>query len=400
MTTEDRRLIEDYLPLDELNAIAAKEMKHPKHPMAMVHYWPARRPNTAARAAVYATLVPAPRTDAEREAAKLFVAKLAAYKPDARTVTEARERIRKAHGDRAPKVLDLFAGRGVIPLEATRLGCESHAIDYNPVAHLIELCTLVYPQTFGAGLADDFQHWGKVILDRMQREIGDLYPLVEIPETGEVAQQAQLFGSGNPELDRQTEPVAYIWARTVPCRRPGCAAPVPLVRQAWLRKKGGAVAAMPRIEKGNRLCWDIVSGNSVHEVSQQTEQTGAGQAVCVACNTPASTEHVKEMAAAKQIRESLAAVVVQGPRSKLYLSPDATLVPCEKEIERRLWVLESDLGYERPNESLQGKLRDQLPAYGVERYCNLFTPRQLLVLFTLEPLAKLLRRPDLGVELG
>ena len=281
-------------------------------------------------------------------------------------------------------MLDLFAGRGVIPLEAARLGCESHAIDYNPVAHLIELCTLVYPQTFGAGLADDFQHWGKIVLNRMRREIGGLYPSVEIPETGEVTHQTQLFGGGNVGVrDRQAEPVAYIWARTVPCRRPGCAAPVPLVRQAWLRKKGGAVAAIPRIEKGNRLCWDIVSGNSVHEVSQQTEQTGAGQAVCVACNTPASTEHVKEMAAAKQIRESLAAVVVQGPRSKLYLSPDATLVPCEKEIERRLRVLESDLGYERPNESLQGKLRDQLPAYGVERYCNLFTPRQLLVLFTL-----------------
>ena len=383
MTANDRRLIEDYLPLDELNAIASREKLHPRRYVELVHYWPARRPITAARAAIYATLVSAPKNGAEREEAKSFVTRLAAYKPDAKTVSEAREQLRETHGGRAPKVLDLFAGGGAIPLEAARLGCESHAIDYNPVAHLIELCTLAYPQTFGAGLADDFQHWGKIVLDRMQREIGDLYPPVEIPETGEVAQQAQLFGSGNSELDRQAEPVAYIWARTVPCRRPGCAAPVPLVRQAWLRKKGGAVAAVPRIEKGSRLCWDIVSGNSVHEVSQQTEQTGAGQAVCVACNTPASTEHVKEMAAAKQIRESLAAVVVQGPRSKLYLSPNATLVPCEKETERRLQVLESDLGYERPNESLQGKLRDQLPAYGVERYCNLFTPRQLLVLFTL-----------------
>ena len=35
-----------------------------------------------------------------------------------------------------------------IPLEALRLGCEAHAIDLNPVAHLIELCTLVYPQRY------------------------------------------------------------------------------------------------------------------------------------------------------------------------------------------------------------------------------------------------------------
>ena len=48
-----------------------------------------------------------------------------------------------------PKVLDPFAGGGAIPLEALRLGCEAHAIDINPVAHLIELCTLVYPQKYG-----------------------------------------------------------------------------------------------------------------------------------------------------------------------------------------------------------------------------------------------------------
>ena len=53
-----------------------------------------------------------------------------------------------AKGD-APKVLDPFAGGGAIPLEALRLGCEAHAVDLNPVAYLIELCTLVYPQKYG-----------------------------------------------------------------------------------------------------------------------------------------------------------------------------------------------------------------------------------------------------------
>ena len=42
MTEADRRLIEDYLPLDALNAISAKEKKHPKHPVVFVHYWPTR----------------------------------------------------------------------------------------------------------------------------------------------------------------------------------------------------------------------------------------------------------------------------------------------------------------------------------------------------------------------
>ena len=392
--TSDRRLIEDYLPLDALNAIASREKLHPRRYVELVHYWPARRPITASRAAIYAALVSAPNSDEERQDAASFVTKLAAYEPNAATVSEAGERIRALHDGRTPKVLDLFAGGGAIPLEAARLGCESHALDYNPVAHLIELCTLVFPQTFGPELADDFERWSRVVLERMQVDIGDLYPTIRISESDDtVASQITLFGNRASESDpvRQADPVSCIWARTVPCRRPGCAASVPLVRQAWLRKKGGAIAAVPRIEDGSRLCWDIVSGASVREVSPQEKQTGAGQAVCVACNTPASTDHVKEMATAGRMGESLAAVVGALPqkgrrskrRPKLYLPPDATSMLSENEIEQRLADIERELSYARPAETLQGKLRDQLPAYGVEYYYELFTPRQLLVLFTL-----------------
>ena len=394
MTIDDRRLIEDFLPLDVLNAIASKEKHHPRRYVELVHYWPARRPTTACRAAIYAALAPAPRTEAERVEAASFVANLAAYKPDPGTVSEARKRIKTLHGERTPKVLDLFAGGGAIPLEAARLGCESHAVDYNPVAHLIELCTLVYPQTFGPSLADDFQRWSAVILERLSNDIGDLYPPIETPHTEEVARQDMLFGNANPASGTRAEPVAYIWARTVPCRRPGCQAPVPLVRQSWLRRKGGAIAAVPRVEDGVRLRWDIVSGSSTEAVSPQTEQTASGQAVCVACNTPAPADHVKEMAVAGRMRESLAAVVAALPpskpkgrrRRKIYLSPDAattTAVPVPTDIEQRLVAFEAELGVTRPSLELQGKLRDQLPAYGFETYDALFTPRQLLVLLTL-----------------
>lgn len=73
MKLEDRRLIEDYLPLDAINAIASKEKLHPRRYVELVHYWPARRPITACRAAVYAALAPAPRDDEERDRAASFV---------------------------------------------------------------------------------------------------------------------------------------------------------------------------------------------------------------------------------------------------------------------------------------------------------------------------------------
>ncbi len=385
MKNEDRRLIEDYLPLDTLNAIASKEKLHPRHYVSLIHYWPARRPTTACRAAIYAALVPAPSTDKEREEAASFVTKLAAFKPDSKAIKEARDRIQKHHGGLAPKILDMFAGGGAIPLEAARLGCESHAIDYNPVAHLIELCTLVYPQTFGPSLADDFQRWSQVVLDRMRQELRDLYPSVQIQKNKEVVTQTNLFGGSKPQVACRTEPVAYIWARTVPCRRPGCDAPVPLVRQAWLRKKGGAIAAVPRIENGCDLQWEVVSGRSVKEVSTQEGQTRAGQAVCVACNTPVPSDYVKEMSKAGHLAESLAAVVVYGRRSKLYLPPNAIVPPDNSECIRRLTKLLDKTGLAPLDEQMNTSDSTTVAGrgYGISQWHELFTPRQLLVLFTL-----------------
>ena len=47
MTTADRRLIEGYLPLDELNATTSREKLHPRRYVERVRYWPTRRPITA-----------------------------------------------------------------------------------------------------------------------------------------------------------------------------------------------------------------------------------------------------------------------------------------------------------------------------------------------------------------
>ena len=283
----------------------------------------------------------------------------------------------------APKVLDMFAGGGAIPLEAARLGCESHAVEYNPVAHLIELCTLVYPQTFGARLADDFLRWSGVVLERMRGDIGDLYPAVRVPKTDDVSCQIRLFGGGQP--DGRAEPVAYIWARTVPCRRPGCAARVPLVRQAWLRKKGCVAASVPRIDARNRLRWDIVSGEIPGRISQQRGQTGAGQAVCVACNTPVPSSYIKDMSKSGHLDTSLAAIVVDGPRSKLYLPPCATAFPDDNECCRRLDALLARTSLAALDEPMNTADSTTVAGrgYGITRWGELFTPRQLLVLFTL-----------------
>src|SRR5690606_23737423 len=67
---------------------------------------------------------------------------------NSRFIERARQMLHEQYG-RPPKVLDPFSGGGSIPLEALRLGCETYASDYNPVAVFIEKATLEWPQKYG-----------------------------------------------------------------------------------------------------------------------------------------------------------------------------------------------------------------------------------------------------------
>jgi putative DNA methylase len=148
MDVGDKRLIEDLIPVDAINAQSRRQSGHiVLHPRKL-HLWWARRPLAAARAAVYATLVPANGTPEEARSEDFF-SSLCKWGASDRVIAEARARVLAANGGNSPRVLDLFAGGGAIPLEAARLGCEATAVELNPVAHLIERCTLDYPQRFG-----------------------------------------------------------------------------------------------------------------------------------------------------------------------------------------------------------------------------------------------------------
>ena len=170
MTGDDCRLIEVAFPLEQvsLDSVHEKNVRHGH--ISTLHIWPARRPLAACRAALVATLLPDPDDPAERKEiyrrlAGEVVETVRTEKPDGRAAQARNQgrhsalgargrrrprlvpgQIHEAHGGRAPKVLDPFAGGGAIPLEAMRLGCEATAVDINPVAWFILKCTLDYPR--------------------------------------------------------------------------------------------------------------------------------------------------------------------------------------------------------------------------------------------------------------
>src|SRR5205809_3618483 len=148
MPNNDRRLIEDLIPIREISAEASREKSLRHGNISTLHLWWARRPIVAARAAVYGALVPAPADPQERDIYMARMRKLCSWDIPQVVLAQARQDILDANGGQPPRVLDMFAGGGSIPLEAVRLGCEAYAVGLNPVAHIIELCNLVYPQKF------------------------------------------------------------------------------------------------------------------------------------------------------------------------------------------------------------------------------------------------------------
>src|SRR5438270_13151126 len=97
MDVGDKRLIEDLLPVGALNVVAQREkIGHAALHPRKLHLWWARRPLAAARAAVYATLMPAS-AGPDRENAATFFNALCAWGGSGVAIDQARAAVLAAH---------------------------------------------------------------------------------------------------------------------------------------------------------------------------------------------------------------------------------------------------------------------------------------------------------------
>lgn len=469
-----KRLVEVALPLKEVSEHSAREKSIRHGHISTLHIWWARRPLAACRAVVFAALIPDPDDpECPEEFRKLVIKVLGKgqFKPrngDGSSVEDtprnrclefikhlvrwensnnpdyiepARQLIATAHkflhpdtkGD-APKVLDPFAGGGAIPLEALRLGCEAHAVDLNPVAHLIQLCTLVYPQKYGQPdsrpvpdyikrliahnratkkakseqglfdqaeaavasddeiipdveiteaeyrknpLATDVKYWGHWVLEKARREIGQFYP-------------------SDPD---GSIPVAYLWARTVTCPNPQCRATVPLIRQFWLcRKATRNVVLQLRKNRQSQSCqFDIIEEKSF-EFDPNEGTMKLGKASCPFCETVIDGDVLRQESKAGRMGQQLMAVVATRPKAegKIYraacVGDEETYRDAAKQFKELIRVHgetvfpTEPITPDRPSPNSRGL--SAVVRYGLARFGDLFNQRQLLTLLTFCRLVK------------
>lgn len=397
MTVVKRKLIEVALPLEVINRESAREksIRH-GHPSTL-HLWWARRPLAAARAVLFAQLVDDPSSHpdrfpteeaqrVERERLHGIIERLVVWENvrDERLLAEARAEIMASTDGNPPPILDPFAGGGTIPLEAQRLGLEAHASDLNPVAVLINKALIEIPPRFrgqapvhpglqgglvsyqGAeGLAADVRAYGQWMRDEAERRIGHLYPKAQLPDGGEATV------------------IAWIWARTVTCPNPACGIEMPLVRSWWLGKKKGkeayvvpSVVSDPSRPSGQRVAFEIGQDPSGPKGEDGT-MSGRQGASCLSCDASVSKDHIKAEGMASRMGAALMAVVAEGNRRRIYLAPtDEHRTAAD--VERPEGVPDQNIGHD-PRALWT-------PLYGLSRFSDLFTNRQLVALTTFSDL--------------
>jgi adenine-specific DNA methylase len=343
-----------------------------------------------------------------------------------------RDKIRAAYGGRAPKVLDPFSGGGAIPLEAMRLGCDVTAVDINPVAWFILKCTLEYPQqlanqqrplpTFalqsrefmeayfkargfkGAALAAQLAAHGLPKAGTAQPELMVIETHVTSVEA-DLAWHVRAWGwwvlqQARADLSRyyptiENKPtVAYLWARTVTCKN--CRATVPLLKTRWLCKKDNkrVVLTMEPNAERTGVVFGVLSdapilkkGTTAQKREHDKQMAGGTMSrsgvACPCCNTIMTMENIRREAHAGRLSEIMTTVVVDGENGKEYRRPTEEETFMATKAEKELSRVYAEIPFGLPSEPTPTQSQfSGVANYGLLKWSQLFTPRQLLALGT------------------
>lgn len=409
-----RKLIEVDLPLDDINRESAREksIRH-GHPSTL-HLWWARRPLAACRAVIFASMVDDPGdcldefpTDAaqreERERLHEIIRRLVKWENTNESKTAGRELLAEARyeiarsvartrGETAPtdsaevlrylndnvrSIYDPFAGGGSIPLEAQRLGLRAVASDLNPVSVLINKALIELPAKFkslppvnpdadhmgmtvgvgekarrlpwrgAAGLADDIRYYGRWMREEAFKRIGHLYPQVKLSD------------------ETNATVIAWLWARTVPCPNPACGIAMPLMATFQLsKKKGNEHWIKPVIDRDkNSISFVVQNHNAGVPESGTVNRNGA---TCLGCGGVVKLPYVREQGRVGNMGEVMTAIVAEGNRKRLFLSPTE---------EHTQAALKANPAWQ-PNGSLPERaLGFRVQAYGFTHWHQLFIKR-------------------------
>jgi putative DNA methylase len=300
-----------------------------------------------------------------------------------------------------PKVFDPFAGGGAIPLEASRLGCNSYGNDINPVAHIIQKGSCVFPQKFGKQITYSKGEFVKIYGDKelqKQQIEGNVFG-DDVNIANRLAYDVEFFakkllkksekeiGHYYPKDKNGKHSIAYYWVRIGKCANPSCSAEVPLLRGFYLVNKSDKKLYLNPIIKNKNFEFEIKSGSTDRESWMHRANLK-----CPICSNITTVNNLKEQFHIKKPAVRLLAVIEESSKGKQYR------LPTEKEIDSSLSINIDRTKY--PDSMDNGNYRDlKLPKWGHYLWSDMFTNRQLFAMQTFLDQLEVIKK-ELGEDLS
>lgn len=270
-------------------------------------------------------------------------------------------------------IIDPFSGFGGLTIAAGQIAIPVVAGDLNPVATVLTKAVAEIPARFdnkkpvsldaenriyfGAqGLAEDIRCYGLQIRQELTKRLSNVYPhAIEPNKDGK-----KVF--------------AWLWARTIPCPNPACECKMPMVTSYALSKSKGREYYVQPIVNAGKVTFDVKTGTN--PTSKQGNKIGASGAKfqCPACGEITTDNYVKNAGKEKQLGLQLMSICMEGPEGREYISPIKEQI-IAADIEA---LLDIPLG-EMPDITRWFSP----PLFGLKKYADLYSPRQLVFMMTL-----------------
>jgi putative DNA methylase len=333
-------------------------------------------------------------------------------------------------------ILDPTAGGGSIPFEALRLGHKVIANELNPVATVILHATLEYPAKYGPDLEKDIKRWGSRLREKMISQMDDLFPASKLSDNELHYLKNYLKNCPEHISFFQDETLdGFLYCRQVTC--PNCNGDAPLLNTCWLSKEDGKQWGIKIIPDGRKQ-----NGTVRFETYRVNKEKGSGGedpnfatvkraiGLCIQCRQAIDADEIKAQAPGESShgtwKDRLYCVVavrfqpkldkngkpqrfksgekageIKTEKIRFFRPPNRQDLEALNEAEKRLkenWDHWDSQGLIPTEKFPQGN--DMRPvSYGMPRWCDMFTPRQLLGhLILIDELKRL--KPQILLELG
>lgn len=344
----EKRLIDTGMLHYEASVAGYNERYHRGETSHTIHVWWARRPHSAMRSLVFASLA----KDSSDKAASVM-ASLAMNNADS-VKKEAKKIIAQGYST-IPKMLDMFGGGGTIGFEAKNLGVETYSIDANQLSVFIQRCNMVYANQVNLVEAGRIvASSGKSILERLKSDTDWLYPLRRLSEE-------KTFG--------------YMWSYKKTCDH--CGKSFLLIKRPWLSTKKGKRLSFIKTEgkDGDIISICTMPQNEYYPVAWGK---GTGKCICPYCHS--QQEHVSAL----ECQDVLLATIDIEKSGKSFHIASSNSMPSLDKIHEEENRLLTELDAELPHSELPVWSGIVNPAiYGIKTHADFLNPRQRLLLLYL-----------------